>query len=1172
MQGLHVDLFSSTSGVVTETDDYDYGPSAPGALLRKILTTYASLGNITGFLKTVTICNGTGTSSTCTGPSGNTTGTMVTQTNNNYDETAPATTSGVAQHTSVSGSRGNLTSVNYPVSGLTSHVTYWDTGSVNTSKDINGATTTYNYTSNSASCQMAFPTGITEPLGSMTQAYTWNCTGGVLLTTTDENSKTTTYTYANDKYFWRPDSVADATGATINYCYGLLTSSAGTCTLYPTQVESTLNFNSNNSTVDKLATLDGLGRPHVRQNRQSPTATSFDSAEVDYDTLGRPSRTTLPYSGTSGQTNSGAPAVNTTYDAMSRTHTVTDAGGGTTTYGYSQNDVLMTVSPAPSGENTKQRQFEYDGLGRLTSVCEITGGTTAWPSASCGQNTAATGYLTKYAYDALGNLLTVTQNVQSSSNQQTRSYVFDAMSRLTSETNPETGSTTYTYDSDSTCTPASSGDLLKRIDAVGNTTCYAYDSLHRLTALTYPSGSYASSTPAKTFVYDSATVNGQAMANVKGRLAEAYTGPSGTKTTDLGFSYTARGEVSDVYELTPHSNSSYYHLTQSYWPHGALYQLGNNIVGLPAITYGGTIGSTVGLDGEGRITQITASSGQNPVTGVTYNTATLPTQVNFGSGDNDILAYDSNTLRMTQFKFNVGTQSQSLTGTLTWNANSSLGQLAITDQFNSPDTQTCNYSHDDLVRIASANCGSAASQAFSYDPFGNISKTGSPNSFQPTYSIATNRMTSLPGNFTPTYDANGNVTNDSNHTYSWDSDGNSVTIDSVGLTFDAIDRMVEKNSSSTYTEIVYGPSGSKLALMSGTGGQTLQKAFIALPGQATAVYTSSGLDHYRHSDWLGSARLTSSPSQAFDSSTAYAPFGESYAQYVASGTSDLSFTGQNQDTVSGDYDFLDREYSTEGRWPSPDPAGIAASDLSDPQSWNRYVYVRNRPLSSVDPYGMYCQWDDGTSDSDPFEGVGNANVQQCMEQGGTWIDPLIAPLLAAYDESQPSPGVPSAMNPNPFLGFPNLPAMFGEGPGGNDYGGFTLLDVLGCIAENDPGDSGCWGTKATIVNGLFVGSWSVDGWVNDASKSKINTAQTSSGPSPSSPFIVDTSRTLIQIGFNYFNDYPTLASASLTASQYANEYVCTALANGLSAVPSVPAGQISPGLVALEKMILKVCR
>jgi YD repeat-containing protein len=57
-----------------------------------------------------------------------------------------------------------------------------------------------------------------------------------------------------------------------------------------------------------------------------------------------------------------ASATFTTYDALSRPLTVVDGGGGTTTYAYNQNDVLVTVSPAPSGENTKQRQFTTAAL------------------------------------------------------------------------------------------------------------------------------------------------------------------------------------------------------------------------------------------------------------------------------------------------------------------------------------------------------------------------------------------------------------------------------------------------------------------------------------------------------------------------------------------------------------------------------------------------------------------------------------------------------------------------------------------------------------------------------------------------------------------------------------------------------------------------------------------
>jgi RHS repeat-associated protein len=926
LQCKHIYKYNSY-GSMTEQDDYDYGPSAPPSTpLRKTLIGYATLSNnILDRPASVTVQDG-----------GSHT---IASTTYNYDETAVVTPTNLPtpQHTSISGSRGNVTSTNYPVIGLSAHFTYFDTGNLQTSKDVNGATTSYTYGALTATCGNTFPTGVTEAVNTLTQAMTWNCNGGVMTQLTDENGQNISASYT-DPYFWRPASTTDQASLITNITYS-----------GQNALESALNFNSGNSTSDRLTTLDGLGRPHVQQSKQSPTSTSYDSVETDYDALGRPSRTTLPYTATAGQiTSPTGPGVTTTYDAVGRPLTVTDAGGGTTTYSYSNNDVLITLGPAPAGENTKRRQLEYDALGRLTSVCEITSGS---QSGSCGQTSAQTGYLTKYTYDTLGNLTGVTQNAQTGGTAQTRGYSYDAMNRLTSETNAESGTISYTYDSATGCTGTYAGDIVKRVDAVGNTFCYTYDALHRKLSVTYPSGSYASVTPSKYFVYDSATVNGVAMANTKSRVAEAYTcfSPCSSKTTDTGFTYTVRGEVSDVFQLTPHSSPSYYRVSQTYWPHRAPSQLSSNITGLPAINYGGTIGSTVGLDGEGRITQVTASGTgqQNPVTGVTYNNSSLPTQVTFGSADTDIFAYDANTMRMTQYQFNINGQSD--TGALTWNANSSLQKLVVSDAFNTADNQTCNYSHDDLSRIAQANCGTAASQTFSYDPFGNISKSGSPYSFQPTYSSGTNRFSTIPG-ASVSYDANGNVLTDGSHTYAWDADGNAVSLDGVGLTFDALDRMVEQNRSGTYSEIVYSPSGAKLALMSGTGGQTLQRAFVPLPGQATAVYSSSGLDHYRHSDWLGSARLTSSPTRTVVSTNAYAPFGETYAQF---GTPDLSFTGQNQDTVSGDYDFLAREYSIQGRWPSPDPAGLDAVDPTNPQSWNRYAYVVDDPLYLVDPTGMF---------------------------------------------------------------------------------------------------------------------------------------------------------------------------------------------------------------------------
>ncbi|HYL85217.1 MAG TPA: RHS repeat-associated core domain-containing protein [Candidatus Angelobacter sp.] len=900
----------NSNGSLTEQDDYDYGSGASGSLLKKTAMTFASLGSITSFRQQVTVTNGSGAT--------------VAQTSYNYDETAVVATTGTPQHTSVSGSRGNLTSINSYTNGttyLTKRMTYFDTGVVQTITDLNNAQITYNFHDATSTCGNAFPTSVTEPL-SLSKSMTWNCNGGVKLTSVDENNQTTTAAFS-DQYFWRPASVTDPTSAAANITY-----------TGQTQVEASLSFNSGNSALDPLLTRDGLGRPHVSQVREAPGSTNFDSTETDYDDFGRVARVTLPYVGTLGQTNSSAPAQTKTYDALNRTLSLSDNSGGSRTFSYTQNDVYVTRGPAPTGESSKRRQEEFDAFGRLTSVCEIT---STSGSGTCGQQTSQTGFWTKYAYDALGRLTGVTQNAQSS-NSQTRTYVYDLLGRLTSETNPEAGTTTYVYDTDTTC-GTSSGDRVKKTDAVGNVTCTAYDALHRPTAITYPSGSYASVTPAKHFVYDSATVNSVAMTYAKGRLAEAYTctGSCTTKLTDEGFSYTVRGQPSDVYQSTPNS-SGYYHVSSQYWANSALKQL--TAPGIPTITYT--------TDGEGRPYQVSASSGQNPVTNAVFNAASLPTSVTYGSTDNDSFTFDSNTNRITQYKFTVN--SQSLIGSLTWNANHTLASQNITDPFYSADAQNCSYTHDDLTRLASVNCGASTwQQNFSYDAFGNITKTvptgGTGNSFQPTYSSSTNHYATLPG-FTPSYDANGNVLADGSHTYSMDSAGKPVTVDSVNLTYDALGRMVEQNRSGSYTQILYSPGGAKLGLMNG---QTLQKAFVQLPGGGVAVYNSSGLLYYGHSDHLGSIKLGSTPSRTMYFDLAYAPFGEVYA---TTGTTDPTLTGQRQDTVAGLFDFPAREYSTQGRWPHPDPSGLASVNLSDPQTLNRYAYVRNNPLVMIDPQGL----------------------------------------------------------------------------------------------------------------------------------------------------------------------------------------------------------------------------
>ncbi len=273
-------------------------------------------------------------------------------------------------------------------------------------------------------------------------------------------------------------------------------------------------------------------------------------------------------------------------------------------------------------------------------------------------------------------MLSVTQNAQASSNQQTRSYTFDDLNRMTSGGEPGNFRRSITSsDSDpGTKGAANCSEHLQRRSLAKKWTrretsfATRTDALHShwMTRNTYPAGTYSSVTPSRFFVYDGASVDGSTLGNPKTRLAEAYTcfSPCSQKITDIGLSYTVRGETNDVYESTPHSGG-YYQVPVSYWANKALNVLNSaSCSGSPCLP--GLTTFTYGADGEGRTNTVSAASGQNPVTATNYNLYNSPPQttVTFGSGDSDVFNSDPNTGRMTQYKYNVG--SNAVTGALTW--------------------------------------------------------------------------------------------------------------------------------------------------------------------------------------------------------------------------------------------------------------------------------------------------------------------------------------------------------------------------------------------------------------------------------------------------------------------------------------------------------------------------
>ncbi len=157
---------------------------------------------------------------------------------------------------------------------------------------------------------------------------------------------------------------------------------------------------------------------------------------------------------------------------------------------------------------------------------------------------------------------------------------------------------------------------------------------------------------------------------------------------------------------------------------------------------------------------------------------------------------------------------------------------------------------------------------------------------------------------------------------------------------------MERAAGGGFTEAVYAPDGHELALMSG---QTVATAYLKLPAGALVRYESGGLDSYWHPDWLGTPRLYSKPARTIANDVAMGPFGEWYPGQGA----DTFFTGVAQNVMAVDVKaFPARSYhTTQGRWLSPDPAGLAAVDITNPQSFNRYAYVLGNPLGFTDPTG-----------------------------------------------------------------------------------------------------------------------------------------------------------------------------------------------------------------------------
>lgn len=615
--------------------------------------------------------------------------------------------------------------------------------------------------------------------------------------------------------------------------------------------------------------------------------------------------------------------------------TACDAAHNCTGHVVSSYDSNQTTVTDQAGKN---RRSLVNALGQLVRVDE--------PDASNSLGSVGTPYQpTSYSYDVLGNLTQVSQGSQ------TRSFSYSSLSRLTSATNPESGTISYAYDAN--------GNLTQKTDARGVVATYVYDALNRAT-----SRSYSDSTPAVTYTYDTATKG-------KGKLTSVSSSVSATSYSG----YDAMGRVTGS---TQNTDSQSYSMSYGYNLAGALttetYPSGRVVI--------------TSYDNAGRLSQVTGQTGETSKTyasQISYSSHGAISDLKLG---NDLWEHSTFNSRLQPTEIGLGTAQSGVDrlklnyayGTADNNGNVQSQTITVpTIGSVTGYAVTQSYTYDSLNRLKSAEelSGSTQSwkQTFTYDRFGNRTfdtsntSTGMVSSLL-TIDSANNRFTANQGSIL--YDNAGNLTRDfSGHTFGYDAENKQVAYDG-GATV---------GGGANY---LYDGDGRRVKKVNGGSLDTTIFVYDAA-GQMVAEYNSAspsgnGGTSYLTADNLGTPRIITDSNGSVTSRHDYAPFGEelgynaalslrSTQQGYAGDNLRQKFTQKERDAETG-LDYFGARYysSSQGRFTSADEFTGGPDELYDfvddaadnptfyaeiinPQSLNKYQYAYNNPLRYIDPDG-----------------------------------------------------------------------------------------------------------------------------------------------------------------------------------------------------------------------------
>jgi RHS repeat-associated protein len=635
------------------------------------------------------------------------------------------------------------------------------TGQVVSTSDPNGnPPSTISY-----QCANSLPYQTTNALN-QTTTYGYDCNSGAMTSVRDPNDAAagrsgTTYSYEGTA--GRLQSVNSPDGGQTTYGYPS-----------STEVDATVLATPSPS-ISSQDIADSFGRKY--QHIQAGV-----SSETTYDANGRVACVTNPHFTNSSSSTDGSTCI-TSYDGLDRPLVQQQPDGNTLQWSYPGNS---TTSKDEAGNQWVRTS---NAFGLLTNVVEPTGAST------------------NYAYDGLSNLSTVTQLGVSGETRRVRSFVYDSLSRLTSEGNPESGATSFIYDAN--------GNVQTNTDNRGVQITYTYDALNRITRKQSAGGN---GVPGFNFGYgyDGYAEDGSPTptSNSIGRLSHS----SNEVNVATNYFYNPVGRVTGQIYCIP-SDCSYSTSVN------AKYDLAGNITSL---TYPDGRVVTQGMNAAGQLQSVTFDNwngqhvGYTYASNFTYTPSGAQAEVWYGNGVYIHTPYN-NRQQMCQVWSN---STEGWIDTHIYYGGSTIycnntpgnnGNITQIKDWKNPN-RTQNFVYDNLNRLSSFSNGDGSmQQSYTIDSFGNMS-TVAGGVATTTFDLATNRINSLPcaASVTP-FDAAGNQLCDTDangavRQYGVDADNHITQIAILGntsspfetYTYDANGGRVRKtNANGTYTEYVY---------------------------------------------------------------------------------------------------------------------------------------------------------------------------------------------------------------------------------------------------------------------------------------------------------------------------------------------------------------------------------